>query len=669
VKKVIENVRREGLVTTYRKVNARLDRLSPLGYSSAGVVLDVGEGVDGIHPGDAVACGGAGYASHAEIVRVPKNLCVKVPEVVDLGDAAFATLGAIALQGVRRADPRIGEMVGVIGLGLLGQLTIQILKASGCGVFGVDVDSWASERALENGADRVGVCGVDDVVRMAMDMSEGNGMDVVIVTANDPSSEPIEMAERLLRDRGRVISVGMTGMSIPRNAYYSKELDLRMSRSYGPGRYDANYEEHGYDYPIGYVRWTERRNIKAILELLASSRIVLDGIITHRFQFSEAMRAYRLVQSAAGERYLGILLDYGIESKGRLEQDSSSLETISLRSGRAEPKSRVGISLIGAGSFARSTLLPHFKKCKDVEFRGVLTAKGFSSKDVGSRFDFAYATSKVEMLLADRDADLIVVATRHDTHARYVVDVLNRGKAVFVEKPLALTEDELQGIVAANARSGSARNRLIVGFNRRFAPLARAVKDHFASRSSPLVVNMRVNAGYIPPEHWTQDPRVGGGRIVGEAGHFIDLARYWIGEPVVSVFAAGVTAASDGKHPPDTVTAVLRYADGSVANLVYASIGDTSIPKERYEVFGDGKSAIIDDFRRLVLAAHGKSKTRKTRKDKGHRDEVRAVVRCIAEGEEFPICFETLVESTMATLAVVRSMRTRSPVSVRGKCG
>lgn len=668
VRKVMANVKREGLVASYRKVMAKLDTLTPLGYSSSGVVIEAGQGVEDIRAGDRVACAGAGYANHAETICVPRNLCVRVTEGVAMDEAACTTLGAIALHGIRQADAKLGEKIGVVGLGLLGQLAAQLLKASGCEVFGVDIDPWAVEMAVENGVDAAGVSGKDDLIQLARDLSHGRGLDAVLVTASTKGNEPIELAERLLRDRGRVVSVGMTKMDIPRNPYYTKELDIRISRSYGPGRYDRHYEEHGHDYPIGYVRWTERRNMEAIISLLKRRAIRTDKIITHRFDFSKALNAYEMIQRRSDERYLGILLEYRPDD--RTAGHNVERETIMLKrkpkdeARAAGDKSTVGVSFIGAGSFAKSVLIPHLKKKKSVQLRGILTADGLSAKDAGSKFGFVYATSDPVEIIGEPKTDLVMVATQHNTHAAYVVEAMKRGKAIYVEKPLCLNAQELEEIAKAYHSSTGGCRMLMVGFNRRFSPMARSVADHFSNRSYPLVANIRINAGYIIPDHWTQDSEIGGGRIVGEVCHFIDLARFWIKEPVVSVYAQALRAVEHKHHPPDTVAAVLHYTDGSLVNLVYLSNGDTSIPKEYYELFGGQKTAILEDFRRLTLAKSERRKTRKTRQDKGHGNEMSEVIRCVLEGRASPIPFEVVAETSRVTFAIIESIHSGNVVAI-----
>lgn len=650
VKQVLDQVRQNGIRPTIEAVLNRLDQPIALGYSCAGVVERIGRGAEEFSVGDRVACAGQGYASHAELVTVPKNLVVPVPDGVSFDAAAYVTLGAIALQGVRVADVRLGESVAVIGLGLLGQLTVQILKAGGCRVMGIDLDPDKVSRALKMGADAAVARG-DDPAAAVADFTDGVGVDAVVVTAATASNDPIELAGELCRDRGVVSMVGAVRMDLPRPAFYGKELELRLSRSYGPGRYDPEYEEKGHDYPIGYVRWTERRNMQAFLELVASGGVTPERLHTHRFSVEEAGRAYRIVTGEDDEPFLGILLEYP-------EKPAEPNRVTRLRKPRRRRRSRPGIGFIGAGSFARSVLLPRFSRGKAADMVGVATATGLSAQTTAKTFGFGYATTDISRLLDDDRLDAVVIATRHDSHADFAARALSAGTAVFVEKPLALSEEELQRVMEAQAESGAL---LTVGFNRRFSPLARDLKAALPA-DAPLAINYRINAGAIPADHWIQDPEAGGGRMIGEVCHFIDLAQFITGSEPVEVFAHGLGGPTRALH--DTVAVTLRFADGSVATVSYFATGDKSLPKERVEVFAGGVAGVLDDFRALTVYRNGKPhETRPRRQEKGYDEEVAAFLGALRDGGEPPIPLRSLEATTRATFAIEESLRTGAPAS------
>jgi polar amino acid transport system substrate-binding protein len=583
VRQVFDTVKREGVAATLHKVRSRLDQWKELGYSSAGTVLEVGAGVTDLAVGDRVACAGQDYASHAEIVCVPQNLVAKIPEGVAFEHAAFTTLGAIALQGVRQADVRLGENVAVIGLGLVGQLTVMLLKAAGCRVFGHDLKPEA-----------VALAGVE--------AGPPDTMDAVIITAATNSNEPIQRAGQLCRDRGRVVMVGVTGMEIPRDLFFRKELDFRLSRSYGPGRYDPSYEEHGLDYPIGYVRWTEQRNMQAFLDL----RLNLAPLITHTFKIADAPKAYEVIQGK--ERFVGVLLQYEATSR-------STPSTI-----HCPPSTSVVLGVIGAGNYAQGVLLPQFKANPDVTLHTVCTATGVNAKKTQEKFGFAGCTTDWRSVIANQDINTILVATRHDLHATITAAALRAGKTVFCEKPLCLREEELEEILKAG------NTRLMVGFNRRFAPFARPLPG-------PRVMRYRVSVTPLPKDHWINDPVTGGGRILGEVCHFVDFLHFMAQSRPVTVFAQG--------FGQDNVQVALRFADGSVGAIDYFSVADAALAKEHWEMFGGGRHVIVDDFR-----------------DKGQAAEVRQFIAAVKSGGALPIPFEEIVASTRATLAIPRSLQT-----------
>lgn len=652
VKAVVTKVRTEGLLNTFASVRDKMAASQSLGYSAAGIVAEVGSDVTEFHVGDRVACAGVGFASHAEVLSVPKNLCVHLPEQVSFEAGAFGTLGAIALQGVRLAEPTLGESVVVIGLGLVGQLTVQLLKANGCRVFGLDLDPGRVALAMELGADRATVSS-EEAASEIDKWTRGRGADAVLITAATDSNQPVELAARVSRLKGRVIVVGMTGLDIPRQPFFSRELKLIISMSYGPGRYDPDYEERGHDYPLPYVRWTEKRNIESFLALVNDGRVNVERLTTHHFGIEEAERAYELISGDSTEPYLGVVLNYDPEREiTRRVQLASSVR-------RAENAIRLGV--IGAGGYVPAMLLPHFKS-EGVEFQAITTASGVSAHDVGKRFGFAYAVSSADEVLDDAGVNLVVIGTRHDSHAELARKALERDKNVFVEKPLALNDDQLDQVLQA---AGNSTGRLMVGFNRRFSPLAQRARDFFAGRNTPLSILYRVNSGRIPKEHWTQDALEGGGRIVGEVCHFIDLMQFWTGAPPVSVFSESVSAQSDKTVDADSVFITLRFADGSNGCISYVSEGDKSLPKERVEIFGDGRSFVLDDFRRATLHKNGREEqvTLKAQ-DKGQQEQVKQVCASVLQGAEAPIPVNELAATTRATFRILDSLREHRPFEV-----
>ncbi len=642
VKAVVAKVKSEGLLNTFAAVRDKMVASQALGYSAAGIVEAVADDVTEFQVGDRVACAGVGFASHAEVLSVPKNLCVHLPEGVSFQNGAYGTLGAIALQGVRLAEPTLGESVVVIGLGLVGQLTVQLLKANGCRVFGVDLDPGRVSLAMELGADRAVV--LDERIEKEINgFTSGRGADAVLITAATDSNQPVELAAKVSRLKGRVIIVGMTGLDIPRAPFFSRELKLMISMSYGPGRYDPDYEEKGNDYPFAYVRWTEQRNIESFLQLVADKRVNVDRLTTHQFPIEQAEQAYQLISGDAREPYIGVVLNYDPEA------DVTRCVALGTSAAPRKAESSIVLGVIGAGGYVPAMLLPHFKT-EGVEFRAITTASGISAHDVGKRFGFAYAVSSAEEVLDDKDVNLVVIGTRHDLHAELARKALERNKNVFVEKPLALNDDQLDQVLEA-ARNST--GRLMVGFNRRFSPLAQEAKAVFANRDTPLSILYRVNAGHIAKEHWTQDPVEGGGRIVGEVCHFVDLMQFLTGAPPVSVFAESVSAKSPKVVDADSVFITLRFADGSNGAIAYLSEGDKSLPKERIEIFGGGKSFLIDDFR------EGKGA-----QDKGQRTQIKRICAAVLEGGPAPIELNELTATTRTTFRILDSLRSKCVVSL-----
>jgi len=656
VKQVMGKFRRDGLMATLRTVRAKLDTPLALGYSCAGVVREVGRGAEEFQVGDRVACAGMNYASHAETVFVPKNLAVKIPDAVSFDEAAFVTLGAIALQGVRTAEAKLGDAVAVIGLGLLGQLTVQILKAAGCRVFGIDLDAGKVKLARSFGCD-AGAQRNDDVetaVRQFTSQSPGcSGVDAVIITAAANTNDPIELAGLIARDRAIVSMVGAVPMDIPRKVYYEKELQLRLSRSYGPGRYDAQYEERGIDYPIGYVRWTERRNMQEFLRLLASKAVGLDRLITHRFAIDQAEQAYQMIAGKTQQSYLGILLTYAQSLNG------AGASLISLKATQKTGDIRLGV--IGAGNFAKSVLLPRLAKLNGVSLCGLATATGRTAKAVGEQFGFGFCSTDYRELLTSEEINTVLIATRHDTHAAMAVEALRAGKTVYVEKPLAISENGLSDVISAVEQTNG---RVFVGFNRRFSSLSIELKEFF-SGAGAMAITYRINAGEIPKESWIQQDE-GGGRILGEVCHFIDYLQFLTGAEPVEVFAY------QNSSGPDTLSILIKFSDGSAGNINYFATGDRGFPKERVEVYGGERTAVLDDFRQLEMWRNGKRKvSKRMAQDKGFDQELAAFAKSVSSGIEMPIAWNSLVMTTLAALRIEDSLRSGNPeaVSFRHKEG
>lgn len=636
VRRVMRNVSREGLRPTIEKVFAKLDTPIPLGYSLAGEVLEVGCRVQGIAVGDQVACAGAAFANHAEINSVPKHLSVTIPAGVDDEDASFVTLGAIALQGVRLAAPTLGERVLVMGLGLIGLLTVQLLKANGCRVLGIDPNSERASLAQQLGADMAISHGLAEAVA---GFTGGHGADAVIITASSKSNEPINLAAEMSRPKGRIVVVGMVGMTIDREPFYKRELELKLSLSYGPGRHDPDYELAGHDYPLPYVRWTEQRNMQAFLYLVADGKVTPKALVTHRFEIGQAEAAYALMEG--GTSYLAILLTYPEDGARTVER------TIRRAPSPVKPSKANRVAFIGLGNYAKSILLPALRKAGNVTLTTVVTSTGISAGHAREKFGFTTASTDPLAAFSDGEANAIFVATRHDSHSKLTAQALAAGKHVFCEKPLAIDARGLREVItAAQAASGI----LTVGFNRRFAPLFVKAKAALEPRSGPLVMLYRVNAGAIPTDSWIQREE-GGGRIVGEVCHFVDALCFLAGSAPVEAHAI----AAHGHR--DAVSILLRFSDGSTGTIVYSSLGDPSISKEYIEVFANGQVVQIDDFRRIVVTANGKSRVSKSTQDKGQNSLVSAFLAATRGQREAPIPFEDLVAVTETTFAIEELLR------------
>lgn len=645
VKQVIGLARTGGIKTAYDTVKARLDTLSPMGYSCSGIVIGVGEGVTEFQLGDRVACAGANYANHCEVNWVPCNLAVRVPDGVPLDAAALTTIGAIAMQGLRQACLAFGETVVVIGAGLVGVLTIQQARAAGCRVIAVDLYPLRVEKATGLGA-HLALSASDPNLPQAVAAFSRYGADAAIVTAATRSSEPLELAAKTLRDRGRIVVVGDVGMGVSRRELYHKEITVAMSRSYGPGRYDPSYEEGGTDYPLGYVRWTERRNMEAFLDFLASGSVKLSALLERRYPAEEGERAYS--ELLAGQDYTAIL-EYA-------ESAASEKPVPAQDPAVRRQKSRLRVGCIGAGGFAQTQIFPNLKSREGVSLASVATASGVTAESARIHFGFERAQTASD-LLHDPAVDAVFIASRNSSHAKYACAALRQGKPVFVEKPLAVDSEQLELIQRAywDAAAGGSAPFLMVGFNRRFAPASEKIRQFFGKRQEPMLVHARINAGFIPSTHWTQQGSEGG-RIIGEFCHFVDWARSIVCAPIRTVSA---TALPDGgRYNQDNVTVTLTFADRSIANLLYLANGDPGVPKEYFEIFCEGAVARMEDFEVLQLTRGRKTKRIRSVRDKGHRRELELTVQSMLSGAEAPIPFTELVEVTEVSFLIAKAIAT-----------
>lgn len=661
-RKVIQLAKTDGPLRAYQVAMQRLDTPVPLGYSCAGTVITVGAEVDDVKVGDRVACGGAGWANHAEVVSVPRNLVVKVSKTVDLHHAAFTTMGAIALNSTRAADVRLGENVVVIGLGLVGLLTVQVLHAAGCNVLGVDLDPGKVALAKELGAYRSLPRSAPNLAEHVAAFANGAGADAVIITAATSSNDPVELAGELARFRGRVVVVGRVGMDAPRETYLYKELQLHTSLAYGPGNRDPLYEEKGLDYPLPFVRWTENRNMAAFVRLLETKAVDVEPLITHEFDLAEVEQAYRLLDGSAEDekKPIGIILRYEpIPSEPTQERIPLRSLDRPQRQGGAE---KVGVGVIGAGSFAMDTMVPILAKVKTARLRAIASASGLSAQNLGRKYGFEYCTSDYRAILDDPEVHGVFILTRHNLHAPLTIEALEHGKHVFVEKPLALTMEELAAVREAWQKSDC---YVMVGFNRRYAPMAIKLKEFFASRSQPVVMLYRVNASYKPPEHWLHDPEVGGGRILGEACHFIDFMYFLTDSRAVRVYTVSVRGGG-GVVDDDNVLITLEFEDGSIGSVAYASNGDRAFGKERCEVFCENKVGVLDDFRSLRLMTGGKSDRERNwfTQDKGHFQEISHFFAGLRSGKGLSQGFHDALHVSVVALHAVESLRSAIPVEV-----
>ena len=643
VQQVTKKLRQEGPMPTYRAVMSRLDAPAPLGYSCSGTVVEVGEGVVGLAPGDRVACAGAGYANHAEFVSVPMNLVARVPDGVGLDEAAYATLGAIALQAVRVAEPTLGEIAAVIGLGLIGQLEVQLLSANGCRVLGADIDPERVKQAADQGASWAYTS--DSIPSgWAAEFTGGFGVDFAIVAASSKSTAPLSLAASLCRMKGRISIVGDVPIEIERRAVYDKELDLRMSMSYGPGRYDRNYEELGHDFPLPYVRWTENRNMQAVLGLLSTGSISTKKINADRVEFDDAVRVYD--ELAEGKnKSIAILFEY--------DESASHVTSVALRgvsAGAGTKEGRTGIAVLGAGNYANGVLLPAIAAREDVDKRVIVTSTGASGEHTASRFGFQSCSTDVEQALQDPEVSLAVVATRHDSHADLADRALRAGKAVWLEKPIGIRYDEVRRVIETAQDLGA---YLFVGYNRRFSSHARKIQSMFVSRSGALSIDYQIAAGPPPEGTWVVDREVGGGRVIGEVCHFVDLCSFLVGSPPRSVYARSL---GGGRPSDDSTVIMLEYPDRSVATISYLAKSHSGLPKERFEVSGDGRTAICDNFRSTRIL--GGKAYRTYNQDKGQATAIAEVLDTLKSGQPSPLSFFELEMTSRVTFAILESIET-----------
>ena len=656
VRKVLDSVAQQGAVTTYKKVMNRLDSYTPLGYSLCGVVTEVGRGAEEFRVGQLVAAAGNEYALHAEYNWVPTNMCVPVPQGVSPEHAAFATVGAIAMQGVRRAEVQLGDTACVIGLGLVGQLVVRLLMAAGVRVVGLDTIEDRCRLAEKAGALACAAPtpeGVEAVQQVLAEITDGRGADHILLAAGGSSNGPVEVAARLARDRARVVDIGKTRLDLPWNAYYDKELDVRFSRSYGPGRYDDRYELDGIDYPAGYVRWTERRNLECFLDLIARGDIEVESLVSGIFPLDRAASVYS--DLAAGSlAAVGVLLEYPAEPRDSQPPTANRLVSAGRAAPRGTAEQQMATGFIGAGNYASSMLLPHLARLDTVRLAHVATTRSLSAVNAQRRFGFTTASTSAEAVLDDKSLDAIFIVTRHHTHADLVCRALETGKAVFVEKPLALTGDELQRIMDVVASTGN--DRLMVGFNRRFAPMLTQLKSLFGQPGASSVVRYLVNACRLDDDSWYSNTELEGSRFAGEGGHFIDTLSWWAGSLPHEVYAA-----PGPEH--DDLQATVRFQDGSTGTISYVTGGNARYPKETLDAAGGGRSARLDNFKQATVWAGRRRNTTRSRgsQDKGQQQQVAQFVEAVRTGAPMPISLDSLVATTRATLAVGKSLSSGEP--------
>lgn len=640
VREVVNNLKQQGPVATYRKVMNKLDSLSPLGYSLVGEVIETGNAVNILKKGDIVACAGAGYANHAEVNYVPVNLCARVPAGVDPRSASFATIASIAMQGFRQTQSQIGENVAVVGLGLLGQILVQIIQANGCRAFGFDISPDKCETAMKNGAYYTAVADKTDFDQEIGSLTNGFGCDSVIITTGTSSNDPVILAGRIARDKAKIVDIGITKMDLPWDLYYHKELDFRFSRSYGPGRYDPSYEENGVDYPIGHVRWTEQRNMMSVLQLLKDGKINFENLITHEFDFADAGDVFPKIKEGK-EDYLGVVMRYG-------DKPDISTNTIDRKKYRDEEAKTLKAGLIGAGNYASTMLLPFLDK--KATLVGIATSTGVTAHDKAGKFGFSYETTDYKKLIADDKINTLVIATRHNQHASMVSEGLEAGKNVYVEKPLAISLAELKTVTEKYKNSDGL---LMVGYNRRYSPSIRYLKKQL-NKDIAYSVYYQVNAGYIPPDNWYQSPHQGG-RIIGEVCHFIDTLQYLLDAEPTEVYASSGTVA--GMPEQDNSHITIKFSNGSSCVIAYLADGDKGYPKEKILITGYRTNIEFDNFKSVRVYKDGRMRKKKfISADKGQKEEMSALVNAV-EHNTMPVKFESLILNTYTTIRALDSIR------------
>jgi predicted dehydrogenase/threonine dehydrogenase-like Zn-dependent dehydrogenase len=656
VKQVLDKARREGIASTVEATFNKLDEPMALGYSSAGIIEAVGPGLEGFKVGDRVACAGSGYAVHAEYAIVPQNLMVKLPDNVSYEAAAFATIGAIALQGFRLANPQLGESIAIIGTGLLGLLSAEIAKVAGCKLMCIDLSADRIALAEEMGHHAVIR---SDAEAAASAFTNGAGFDHILICADTSSNDPTELAGAIAREKANVVAVGAVGLNIPRNVYYAKELNLIVSRSYGPGRYDPSYEEHGHDYPRSYIRWTEGRNISAIIDLLSDEKLNVAPLITHRFPIEEADEAYHLISGKSKTPFLGVLLTYPIHSANVIKNTAPAQAPSTTQ---VQRKKEINFGMIGAGNYANAIFLPTIKKVGGLNKMAIASSTGLKAANAARKYQFRMATSDAKDILESTDIELVAILTRHDDHAEEIITAIKNNKHVFCEKPLAINENQVIDI--AKTMETNVDLKLLVGFNRRFAPLTQRMKRFFLNNEEPMSVHYRVNAGALPDTHWLKDPEVGGGRIVGEGCHFIDFMTYMVGSAPIAVSAAEIQNAGASDH--ENVVATYHFADGSIGVMSYMANGDKSMPKEYIEVFMGGKSAVLNDFRSLKLHHKGFARSYKSylRQDKGQTNMWKTFLNSINQKTPAPIPYKDLYQVTLASLYTIKALQTGQKINI-----
>jgi len=651
VKMVIDKIKTDGLLPTMEAVFAKLGEPMPLGYCNAGIVMEVGSQVTDFKVGDRVVSNGP----HSEVVTVGKNLVAKIPDNVSFETASFTVIASIALQGIRLFQPTLGEKVAVIGLGLIGQMTMELLKANGCEAIGIDIDQGKVDLARSNGFIALNPSNGEDPASFIANHTDEVGVDGVIITAATKTDGPIEQAAQITRKKGRIVAVGAVGMNIPRPPFYEKELAFYISSSYGPGRYDSSYEDEGIDYPIGYVRWTENRNFQAVLQLLSNGSLNFEYLITHQYKFSDAPKAYNELLS--NHDALGVILEYEVLENILIDKK------VEIASSSAKSSDDVNIGIIGAGNFTKLILLPILKE-SNANLVGISSAKGLSASLSAKKFRFQYTTTDYTELLKDENINTIFITTRHDNHAQFIIESLEAGKNVFVEKPLAINMKQLSDIVKVCNRLANENKmpHFMVGFNRRFSPFAKDIFTKTKGRSSPIAINMTINAGALPKELWVHDPKIGGGRIIGEGCHFIDTMSYFAKSDVKSVYSSALNSEKELAIKNDNVMLNMKFKDGSVGTLNYLSNGNKSFSKEQMILFCEGKVFTLDNYKKNT--AYGSGNFKKLSQDKGHKDEVIGFIENIKSSTESLISLSSLVNTTLATFAHVKSLEESREVKI-----